>query len=56
MVSDGLGGQKKKSYQFALQGPFHKLRVGADASNTIPYVLRNRSGVSYEIPFGAPGP
>lgn len=56
MVSDGLGGQKKKSYQFSLQGPFHHLRVGADATNTIPYVLRNRSGASYEIPFGAPGP
>lgn len=54
MVSNGLGGSKKKTYQFAYQGDFGAVRAGAEANNTIPFVLRNKSGVSYEITFGAP--
>ena len=54
MVSDGFGGTKKKTYQFAYQGTFGAVRAGAEINNTIPFVIRNRSGVSFEVTFGAP--
>lgn len=52
-VSDGLGGFKTQASQFTYQGTFSQLKAAAIATNTIPYVLRNRSGAAYEIPFTA---